>query len=314
MYRGFRVGVSIPAYNEEKLIGKTVASMPEFVDCIVITNDGSKDRTLEVLTELAETDKRVVVLDNDKNRGVGYTVIRGLKENLEQGMDLIAVMAADAQCDPTYLSKMADTVLDEKVDYCKANRFMNLTALKAMSRFRRTGNIFITILNKFATGYYSVFDSQNGYGVFTRDILERMPFELIGERYDYENTMLIAMSVIDGRVKDHPVPAIYGEETSTIPLVPTMYRALKVLTAGFWRRMYYKYVIFDFHPIALFLFTGIPLMVFGTLFGLVLAYLRIFHGDSPSTGTVMLSVMPFLVGFQLALTAIILDVNHEKRA
>jgi hypothetical protein len=86
-----------------------------------------------------------------------------------------------------------------------------------------------------------------------------------------------------------------------------------VLTIGFWRRMYYKYVIFDFHPIALFLFTGLPLMVFGTLFGLVLAYLRIFNGDSPSTGTVMLSVMPFLVGFQLALTAIILDVNHEKR-
>src|SRR3954447_6919058 len=103
MYRGVRVGVSIPAYNEEKLIGKTVATMPDFVDCIVITNDGSKDRTLEVLTELADNDKRVVVLDNDRNRGVGYTVIRGLKENVEQGMDLIAVMAADAQCDPTFL-------------------------------------------------------------------------------------------------------------------------------------------------------------------------------------------------------------------
>ena len=136
MYRGFRVGVSIPAYNEEKLIGKTVATMPDFVDCIVITNDGSKDRTLEVLNEIADTDKRVVVLDNDRNRGVGHTVIRGLKENLDQGMDLIAVMAADAQCDPAYLSKMADTVIDDKVDYCKANRFMNLTALRAMSRFR----------------------------------------------------------------------------------------------------------------------------------------------------------------------------------
>jgi glycosyltransferase involved in cell wall biosynthesis len=313
MYRGFRVGVSIPAYNEEKLVSKTVETMPDLVDCVVITNDGSKDRTLEVLNGLAADDKRLVILDNDRNRGVGYTVIRGLKENLERGMDLVVVMAADAQCDPSYLSKMCDAVIDEKVDYVKANRFKDLTALRQMSRFRRTGNIVITILNKFATGYYSVFDSQNGYGVFTRDVLERLPFELIGERYDYENTMLIAMSVIDGRVKDHPVPAIYGDEVSSIPLVPTMYRALKVLFVGFWRRMYYKYVIFDFHPIALFLFTGLPLLTFGFLFGLVLAYLRVFHGESPSTGTVMLSVLPFLTGFQLLLTAIILDVNNERR-
>jgi hypothetical protein len=77
-----------------------------------------------------------------------------------------------------------------------------------MPRFRRTGNIVVTLLNKFATGYYSIFDSQNGYGVFSRNALERIPFELIGERYDYENTLLLAMSVINGRIKDHPVPAV----------------------------------------------------------------------------------------------------------
>jgi glycosyltransferase involved in cell wall biosynthesis len=305
--------VSIPAYNEEKLVTRTVETLPDFVDCIVVTNDGSQDRTLEIVQGLAIDDKRLVVLDNDRNRGVGYSVVRGLKENLERGMDLVVVMAADAQCDPSYLSKMCDTLLDEKIDYVKANRFKDLTALRQMSNFRRIGNMFITIVNKFATGYYTIFDSQNGYGVFTRDILERMPFELIGERYDYENTMLIAMSVIDGRVKDHPVPAIYGEETSTIPLVPTMYRALKVLFIGFWRRMFYKYVVFDFHPISLFLITGLPLLLFGIAFGLFITGVRVFAGESPSTGTVMLSVLPTLIGMQLLLTALTMDVNNERR-
>jgi glycosyltransferase involved in cell wall biosynthesis len=313
MYRGLRVAVAIPAYNEERLITKTIETMPDFVDCIVVTNDGSKDATLQVLTELAKVHPRLVVLDNDRNRGVGYSVVRGLKEAVARDMDLVAVMAADAQCDPSYLSKMCDVLIDEKLDYVKANRFNNLSALRAMPRFRRTGNIVVTLLNKFATGYYSIFDSQNGYGVFSRSALERLPFELIGQRYDYENTLLIAMSVINGRIKDHPVPAIYGDEVSTIPLVSTVTRALRVLFFGFWRRIYYKYVVFDFHPIALFLYFGLFLAGAGFLGGLALAYFRIFEGLTPSSGTVMLSALPMIIGLQMVLTALIMDVNNERR-
>jgi glycosyltransferase involved in cell wall biosynthesis len=313
MYRNMRVAVAIPAFNEERLIAKTINSMPDFVDCIVVTNDGSTDRTLEVLHGLADECKALVVLDNERNRGVGYTVVRGLKEAVSREMDLVAVMAADAQCDPAYLSEMCDALIDEKLDYVKANRFMHLTALQAMPPFRRAGNIVITLLNKFATGYYTIFDSQNGYGVFHRTALERLPFELIGERYDYENTLLIAMSMINARIKDHPVPAVYGDEVSTIRLLPTITRALKVVWTGFWKRIYYKYVIFDFHPIALLLFGGLLMTAVGATFGLVLAGLRIFGGDSPSSGTVMLAVLPFLTGLQFLLTALIMDVNNERR-
>jgi len=313
MYRGFTVAVAIPAYNEERLITKTVETMPDYVDCVIVTNDGSTDSTLEVLNRLAEDNKKLVVLDNDQNRGVGYTVVRGLKEGRERRMDLVAVMAADAQCDPSYLEKMCDVLIDEKLDYVKANRYNNLDALRAMPAFRRIGNVVITIVNKFATGYYSIFDSQNGYGVFSLATLDRLPFELVGQRYDYENTLLLAMSVINARIKDHPVPAVYGDEVSSIKLLPTIYRALRVLFVGFWRRIYYKYVIFDFHPVALFLVGGLLLGTIGFAFGLVLAGLRIFAGDSPSSGTVMLAVLPFLTGLQLLLTALILDVNNEKR-
>lgn len=313
MYRGLRVAVSIPAYNEELLIGKTIATMPDFVDYIIVTNDGSKDRTLEVLRGIAEDDKRLIVFDNDRNRGVGYSVVRGLKEALNLGADLACVMAADAQCDPGYLQKMCDEAIDTRADYVKANRFNNLTALRKMPTFRRVGNIVITLINKFATGYYSVFDSQNGYGVFKRATLEKLPFELIGERYDYENTLLLALGVIDARVKDYPVPAIYGDETSTIKLFPTIRRALSVLFVGFWRRVYFKYVVFNFHPLSLFLFGGMALATLGTAFGLYLAGIRIFVGDSPSSGSVMLSVLPVIVGFQLLLTAMIMDVNNEQR-
>lgn len=314
MYRGFRLAAVIPAYNEELLIAKAIEELPDFVDLIVVTNDGSTDRTLEILHRLAEENKKLVVLNNERNRGIGYTITRGLKEALARDADLFVPIAGDAQCDTSYLARMCDTLIDERLDYVKANRFNNLTALKQMPRFRRVGNVVISLINKFATGYYSIFDSQNGYGVFPRATLERLPFELIGERYDYENTLLLALGVINARIKDIPVPAVYGDETSTIRFLPTVRRALSVLFVGFWRRIFYKYVMFNFHPLALFLFGGLFLTVISTIFGLALVYLRIFEGGSPSSGTVMLAVVPFLIGFQLLLSAIVMDVNNEGRS
>lgn len=313
MYRDRKVAIVVPAYNEEKLITKTVQTMPDFVDLILVVNDGSTDRTLEVLQGLKDDHKNLEVLTNDPNRGLGYSLVRGYKEALSRDIDIVGTLAGDAQCDPEYLHKLCDKLIDEDWDYVKANRFNNLDALRAMPPFRRVGNIVISLLNKFATGYYSIFDSQNGYGVFKKSTMERLPFELIGERYDYENTMLLAMGVINGRVKDIPVPAVYGEEVSTIKFFPVMRRALSVLFKGFWKRIYYKYVIFNFHPLALFLFSGLVLSVLGFGFGVYLAYSRIFLGSAPSSGTVMLSVLPLLLGVQLVLTAIVMDVNNENR-
>lgn len=313
MYRDRKVAIVVPAYNEEKLIAKAVETTPDFVDLILVVNDGSSDRTLEVLNALKDDHKNLEILTNNPNRGLGFSLVRGYKEALSRDFDIVGTLAGDAQCDPDYLSKLCDTLIDGDWDYVKANRFNDLTALRAMPPFRRVGNIVISLLNKFATGYYSIFDSQNGYGVFKRSTMERLPFELIGERYDYENTMLLAMGVINGRVKDIPVPAVYGEEVSTIKFFPVMRRALSVLFKGFWKRIYYKYVIFNFHPLALFLFSGIALALAGFAFGTYLAVERIFFGSTPSSGTVMLSVLPLIVGVQLLLTAIVMDVNNENR-
>ncbi len=313
MYRGYKIAVAIPAYNEEKLIGRTVAELPDFLDHIIVTNDGSTDRTLEILHGLQESEKRLIVLDNERNRGVGYTQMRGFREGVAQGADFVCAVAGDAQFDSSYLQKMCDVAIDQKVDFVKANRFKNLGELRQMPSYRRIGNIVVTILNKFATGYYSVFDSQNGCGVFSRSVLERVPYELVGERYDFENTMLIAMAIIGAKVKDFPARAIYGEETSSIKLGRTVLRALWVLFVGFWRRIYYKYVLTDFHPIALFLLSGLLLTTIGAGYGVYLGAMRVATGATPTTGTVMLSVASFLAGFQLLLTAAIMDVNNERR-
>ena len=313
MYKKLSIGVAVPAYNEEKLIEKTLTTMPEFIDHIVVINDHSNDKTLSIIQKLQKKDKRITIIDNSENHGIGYSLTKGLKKAAELGCDRIAVMAGDAQMDPNQLSPMLDNMAKRNLDFIKANRFMHLEALKSMPKYRRIGNIIVTILTKFATGYYSIFDTQNGYVVYSKDVIERMPWNLIGNRYEFENTILIGLSIIDAKIGDFPMPALYGDETSTIKIFSTTMRVLKCLMIGFWQRIYYKYILYSFHPIALFLLTGLTLFTIGIIAGIWLIVAKIITSISPTSGTVMLAVLPIILGIQLLLTALVMDVSEERR-
>ncbi len=163
MYRQQKVAVVVPAYNEERLIKKTLTTVPAFVDGIYVINDASTDKTLAAINRVKKNDKRVVLINNQVNHGIGYGIKAGLKKAGADGHQYMAIMAGDAQMDPAYLPKMIDELRARGLDFIKANRFMHYEELKSMPRYRRYGNILVTILTKFSTGYYSIFDTQNGY-------------------------------------------------------------------------------------------------------------------------------------------------------
>jgi len=313
LYKKLSIGVVVPAYNEEKLILKTLSTLPTFVDHVVVVNDASTDNTLRVVKKYANKDPRVTILNNTENHGLGYGLKKGLKKGVELGCDRLAIMAGDAQMDPDYLNKLLDAVDKYRLDYVKANRFMDYEALQAMPKYRKFGNILVTMLTKFATGYYTIFDTQNGYAVYTKDVVERIPWPLVGDRYEYENTILIALSIINAKVKDYPIPAIYGQEKSTIKLFSTVSRVLKILFFGFWKRIYYKYVIYGFHPIALFVLAGTVLNSVGVIAAIYLLVSKIAYNITPSAASVMLVALPLILGMQMFFTALILDVIEEKR-
>jgi len=313
LYKNKKIGVIVPAYNEEKMIAKTLGTMPKFTDHIIVINDSSKDNTLELINRAAKKDQKITIINNTENGGIGYSLKKGLKMGAELGCDRMAIMAGDAQMDPAYLDKLLDAMDENQLDYVKANRFMHYEALQTMPRYRRIGNIVVTILTKFATGYYTIFDTQNGYAIYTKDVVERMPWQLVGNRYEYENTILIALSIINAKVGDYPIPALYGDETSTIKLFSTMTRVLKILFIGFWRRIYYKYVIYGFHPIALFILAGATLNI-AALVGFIFLFIsKVWLHISPTAASVMLASLPLILGTQILFTALILDVIEEKR-
>ncbi len=314
MYRNITVAVVIPCYNEEKLVEHTIKGLPDFIDHIIAVNDASKDKTLEILNKIAKSNEKVKVIDNEQNGGIGYSLKAGYKYALDYtDTTAVGIVSGDAQCDPHYIQPMLDEFIDKNCDYVKGNRFFKRDALKSMPTFRRIGNIFISLLTKFSTGYYSVSDTTMGFGFLRRSTLEQVDYSLVRNRYDYVNSMLIALSITRARIKDFPVPAIYGEETSTIDVVPTILRVLRVIWVGFWQRIYYKYILFSLHPIVIFLFGGLLLSLVGWIYALFLVIEKFINDASPTTGTVMLAVLPIILGFQMLLTAILMDMNDEDR-
>lgn len=314
MYRNTEVAVVIPCYNEEKLIGKTIDGIPDFVDHIIAVNDASKDDTIGKLKLLKKKHKNLHIVDNEVNQGVGGALMSGYEFALSKTKaTAIGIVAGDAQFDTSYLAAMLDDFIDKEADYVKASRFFHREAFKTMPKYRQFGNIFISLLTKFSTGYYSITDITNGCGFLRRAIIEKVDFSIVQRRYDYETSMLTALSIADAKVIDHAVPAHYGEETSTIKLIPTALRNLRAVWVGFWRRIYYKYILYGFHPIALFLIAGTIIFTLGFLMGIFVLMDKLITGSSPTTGSIMLSVLPIILGFQLILTALSMDISNERK-
>lgn len=306
MYKGRRIAAVVPAYREQALIAQTIKGMPEFVDHIVVVDDCSPDNTSE--QALAVGDPRVRLERLETNQGVGGAILTGHRIALELGAQIMVVMAGDDQMDPAEMPRLLDPIIDEGYGFTKANRFYSLNSVEGMPRYRVAGNMMLTFVNKAASGYWNLVDPQNGYTAISREALELLPMERISKRYEFENDLLVWLNVANVRACDVNIPARYGEETSTIRLTTFLPRLLAVFMRGFWRRMWYKYMLWSFSPIALLFFIGLFLLLIGVGVGLWITVLA-FGGTSPSAGTTVLSVVPFFCGFILIVQSLVLDIQ-----
>jgi glycosyltransferase involved in cell wall biosynthesis len=211
MYRQLRVAVVIPAYNESRAIGDAVATVPAFVDHVLVIDDASADDTA-AQAELAalRRDGGAEVLRHDLNKGVGGAIVTGYRRALELGADVAVVMAGDGQMDPADLPALLAPIADGRADYVKGNRFLHPTIWTTMPPARIVGNVLLSAATRVTSGYHHVFDSQCGYTAISRDALARIPLDEVFPRYGYPNNLLSHLHVADVRVVDVPVRPIYG--------------------------------------------------------------------------------------------------------
>jgi len=143
MYRDKSVAVVVPACNEEKLIGRVIETMPDYVDWIVIVDDFSVDRTsarVEKYRAQQPWCDKIVLIRHGENRGVGGAIATGYKWCRDREVDIAVVMAGDAQMDPANLPELLDPVVSGEVDYAKGNRLFTGDAWDQIPKIRYLGN------------------------------------------------------------------------------------------------------------------------------------------------------------------------------
>ena len=306
MYQGARIAAVVPAYKEEKMISTVISTMPEYVDHIVIVDDHSPDRTSEVVTGIA--DPRVTLIRHEVNQGVGGAIVTGHKAAMGLGADVNVIMAGDAQMDPAYLPDLLDRVTKDGYGFAKANRFFSPESFEGMPGYRIFGNIVLSFMTKLASGYWNLFDPQNGYTAVRTEVLKRVPLDRVSPRYSFENDLLIHLNILQVGAVDVPIPAVYGEEVSSIKLSKVVPELMNLLLRGFWRRIWYRYVLWSFSPVALLLFVGMVLSLVGVVIAIWVCF-QIASSVVATAATVMLAAFPLMIGIQMLISALQLDIQ-----
>lgn len=216
MYKGKKIGVVVPAYNEERFIAAVIRTMPEFVDRMYVVNDASTDGTKQAAAGVVGLNGRLNLIDHDLNRGVGAAIVTGYRRCLADGMDVVAVMAGDGQMAPSKLPNLLDPIVGDEADYVVGNRTSSRANMKGMTYWRRLGNWLLRWLTRIAAGNLSICDPQNGYTAISRRALTGLDLNRVYPRYGYCNDLLVKLSAAKARITQVSMPALYGEEKSKI--------------------------------------------------------------------------------------------------
>ena len=310
MYKEHKIGVVIPAYNEENHIKDTIETLPDFVDKIYVVDDGSTDRTAEIVKTL--TNQRIRLLQHEANKGMGAALVTGYKAALKEEMDVVVKMDGDNQMDPEQLPNLVEMIIEGKADYTKGNRLLSPEYRSGMTKWRFLGNAMLTFLTKIGSGYWQMMDPQNGYTAISRRALERINLDSIYPYYGYCNDILVKLNIYGYRVRDVVMPARYGNEKSKIKYSKYILKVSLMLLWNFFWRLKMKYMLFSFHPLVLFYMLGIVLTPIGLFGGLYALYCKFVKGMGlfvPGS----LALLVFIVGVQFLLFAMLFDMQVDNR-
>ncbi|CAG1011033.1 Undecaprenyl-phosphate mannosyltransferase [Anaerolineales bacterium] len=309
----FDIAAVIPAYGVEHNIQSVLGGLPSYLKHIIVVDDASPDSSGKLVAEAAKRDKRITLVRHIQNQGVGGAMVSGFRKALELRAQVVVKLDGDGQMDPAHIPALVKPLIQGKADYVKGNRFRDFQSLGQMPLVRRIGNLGLSFLTKAATGYWGIFDPTNGYFAIRAGVLAQLPLDKIDRRYFFETSMLAQLYLLGALVMDVPIPARYRNETSNLSIRRTLFEFPIKLLATFFRRILLKYYIYDFSMMSLYLMVGIPLLLFGGIFGAV-KWIDYASRNVPApTGTVMLPTLCVILGIQILLSAIEIDMNSVPR-
>jgi glycosyltransferase involved in cell wall biosynthesis len=314
MYESRKIAVAIPCHDEELLITKVLGTLPDYVDLAVVVDDRSTDQTVAKVREFVpRPGLQVDLVVHEKNQGVGGAIATGYRRSVELGADVVVIVAGDAQMDPADMEGLVAPVARGEADYTKGNRLFQGQSWKLIPKVRYLGNAALSMLTKICSGYWHLADSQCGYTALSADMIRKLDVDKIYKRYGMPNDILIRLNILDARVRDLPVKPVYNVgERSGLRIWKHGPKIAFLLFRGFWRRMFWKYVIIDFHPLIFFYVFGGVMLVAGSGFGMYLAGHRFVTGHAVAASSALMATLLIVTGLQMTLFGMWFDMDRNR--
>jgi dolichol-phosphate mannosyltransferase len=305
--------VVIPCYKVKSHILKVISEIPTIVDKVFVIDDCCPVGSGKYVEENCK-DTRISVVYHEKNKGVGGALITGYKEVLKAGKSGIVIkLDGDDQMDPAFIPHLIYPIQKEKADYTKGNRFFFIRSLSKMPKIRLVGNTGLSFINKVVSGYWNVMDPTNGYTAIHTSSLKFLPLESIANDYFFESDMLFRLSTINAVVKDIPMVSKYEDEESNLNVMSTLITFPTRYLSRFIKRLMYNYYLRDFNIGSLFFTLGLPLFLFGLVFGAYHWWNSLNLNIATPVGTIMISMISVILGFQSILFFLQYDISMTPK-
>lgn len=312
MTNDYKIAVVIPSYKVTAHILGVIEAIDEQVAHIFVVDDKCPHNSGKFVQENC-TDKRVTVIFHEQNQGVGGAVMTGYQAAIECGADVAVKVDGDGQMNPKLLMDFVAPILTGEADYTKGNRFYDLEEIGAMPKIRIFGNAVLSLLNKFSSGYWNLFDPTNGYTAIHTDVARLLPFQKISKRYFFETDMLFRLNTLRAVVVDIPMNAQYGDEVSGLDIKKILGEFLVKHIRNFVKRIFYNYYLRDLTVASIELPMGLLLLSFGIGYGLYSWATAAANSTSTLPGTVMMAALPIILGTQLILAFLSYDSSNIPR-
>ncbi|KAF5076429.1 Undecaprenyl-phosphate 4-deoxy-4-formamido-L-arabinose transferase [anaerobic digester metagenome] len=312
MYQNKQIAVVVPCYNEESQIEQVIATIPDYIDAIVVIDDVSRDNTIKVIERAQQGNPKVVLIKHDKNQGVGGAIASGYKWARDNNMDIAVVMAGDGQMDPDELPKLIEPIVNGETDYTKTNRLFYGDAFNQIPKVRYFGNSILSLLTKIASGYWHIADSQSGYTAIGKEPLQLIDWNKMYKRYGQPNDLLVRLNIYNFRVRDIITKPVYNVgEKSKMKVHHVVFTIGWLLIKQFFFRLKEKYVIRDFHPLVFFYFFGFFLMAASIPLFVRFMYFWIAFNHIPKVNF-LAWMFAVIMGIQFILFAMWFDMDNNK--
>lgn len=309
MYKDKKISVVIPCFKVKKHIKKVIESIPSFVDYIIVVDDSCPEKTGKFVESL--NIKKTYVLYNKKNLGVGGATINGVKKSFLKKSDVIIKIDGDGQMDPSLMISFIDPIIDNIADYSKGNRFFSYEMFKNMPRVRMFGNLVLTLVTKFSTGYWKISDPTNGYFALNANLIPFLNLDKVNNRFFFESDLLFRLNTLNAVVLDIPIYSTYGDEESNLSIRKVLLPFLFFNIRNFVKRIAYNYYIKNINICSI----TIPIMIiqlFFSFFYMIFLYNDFILNDLPTPiGSLMILFFNTLVAIIFLLFFFSHDMSNQ---